>query len=101
MIAHGPAPVAQREGISDVERKNEACTSRPAINLGRGTNPHLAPGVIDSLAKSLNLFQLGHIGGDDQDVPLANECGKFLCNFGQLGFIHICNCDFQSKPKLS
>jgi hypothetical protein len=43
------------------------------MDLGRGTDPHLAPGVIDPLAQCLNLLQLRHIGGNDQYVTLTDD----------------------------
>lgn len=70
------------------------------MDLGR-CNPHLTPGVIDSLAKRLNLLQLGHIGGDDQHVPLTDSRSKLFPNLGQRNLIHISNRDFQSKSIIS
>lgn len=58
------------------------------------SDPHLSPSFINSISQRYDLFQLGNISWDNQDVRFADHDGKFLSDAMQLLLLNISDGDF-------
>ena len=62
----------------------------------RRNDPHLAPGLVNSITQPDNLVDQRHIRWYDEHVCFANQIFELLSDFFQLRFVDVCNCNPQS-----
>ena len=59
--------------------------------IRRLNDPHLAPGLVNSITQPDNLVDLRHIRWYDEHVCFANQALELFSDLFQLGFLYVCN----------
>lgn len=61
-------------------------------------DPHLTPCLVDFVSQPHNLVKLRNIGGDNQDVGLADLTCEQFPELVQLFLVNIRNGNFETQP---